>query len=84
MFDLNETIVAIASPPGGAARGIVRASGPNVLRVVAPLFSADEPCASENIRVPTAIAGHLRRTKRCREPFLQKGSRHLFHFLAAV
>lgn len=60
MLDLDDTIVAIASPPGGAARGIVRASGPQMLDAVAPLFSADEPRALENIRVPTAIAGCLR------------------------
>ncbi|HEX7450351.1 MAG TPA: GTPase, partial [Pirellulales bacterium] len=59
MFDLADTIAAIASPPGGAARGIVRVSGPNLLSLVAGLFSADEPCAIEQIRLPTAIAGRL-------------------------
>lgn len=34
MFDLTETIAAIASPPGGALRGIVRISGPNTREVL--------------------------------------------------
>ncbi|HEX5444500.1 MAG TPA: tRNA uridine-5-carboxymethylaminomethyl(34) synthesis GTPase MnmE, partial [Pirellulales bacterium] len=59
MFDLDETIVAIASPPGGAARGMVRVSGPNLRAIIEGLFSADVPCACEEICLPTAIAGHL-------------------------
>ncbi len=59
MFDLDETIVAIASPPGGAARGMVRVSGPNMLAIIEGLFSADVPCDLEEICLPTAIAGRL-------------------------
>ncbi len=32
MVPLDDTIVAVASPPGGAARGIVRLSGPDAFR----------------------------------------------------
>lgn len=60
MFDLNETIAAIASAPGGAARGILRISGPGTLPVVARLFSADEPSALSEIHAPTAVGGRLR------------------------
>ena len=35
LYDLRDTIVAVASPPGGAARGIVRLSGPQVVSLVA-------------------------------------------------
>ena len=38
MFPLDDTIAAIASPPGGAARGIVRLSGPQAIEIVAGLF----------------------------------------------
>jgi len=70
----DETIVAIASPPGGAARGIVRLSGPGVLECVAGLFRAGlpenpsldreeaEPLTTDirTVNHPTAVAGCLR------------------------
>ena len=34
----GDTIVAVASPPGGAPRGIVRISGPNAVALVAGIF----------------------------------------------
>ena len=37
MFPLDDTIAAIASPPGGAARGIVRISGPRAIECVGRL-----------------------------------------------
>ena len=37
-YSLNDTIAAISSPPGGAARGIVRLSGPDVLACVGRVF----------------------------------------------
>lgn len=59
MYSLDDTIAAIASPPGGAARGIVRMSGPNSLDCIAQLFHADtgEPLAS--LDFPHAVAGML-------------------------
>jgi tRNA modification GTPase len=54
--DLDDTIVAIASAPGGAIRGIVRASGPDVLTCIRHYFSP--PCL-DALRQPTATAGHL-------------------------
>jgi tRNA modification GTPase len=38
LYPLDDTIAAIASPPGGAARGIVRVSGPGVMAYVKQLF----------------------------------------------
>jgi tRNA modification GTPase len=38
MYSLDDTIAAIASPPGGAARGIVRISGPSAMECLAGLF----------------------------------------------
>jgi tRNA modification GTPase len=42
MLDVHDTIAAIASAPGGAARGIVRLSGPDVLACVRPWFTPRE------------------------------------------
>ncbi len=41
-YQLDDTIVAIASPPGGGVRGIVRLSGAGTTSCLAPLFRADE------------------------------------------
>ena len=43
MHPLDDTIVAIASPPGGAARGIVRLSGPNLRGCLESCFRPDPP-----------------------------------------
>jgi tRNA modification GTPase len=63
MYALDDTIAAIASPPGGAARGIVRVSGPRACDCVAQLFRPhDRPGAelAEPRRRPSARAGLLR------------------------
>ncbi len=39
-LDLDDTIAAIASAPGGALRGILRISGPAAVQIVETLFSA--------------------------------------------
>ncbi|HEX4144551.1 MAG TPA: tRNA modification GTPase [Pirellulales bacterium] len=39
LYDLRDTIVAVASAPGGAARGIVRLSGPRVVTLIAAAFN---------------------------------------------
>lgn len=52
MLDLADTIAAIASAAGGATRGIVRLSGPNVVACVGPLFSQQPtPSASHQPRL---------------------------------
>jgi tRNA modification GTPase len=43
MHALDETIVAIASPHGGGARGIVRLSGPNLRGCLEKCFRPDPP-----------------------------------------
>ena len=59
MSELEETIVAVASPPGGAARGIVRMSGPDVLHCLETVFRADGPQKPAEVERPTALAGTL-------------------------
>ncbi|HUY35899.1 MAG TPA: tRNA modification GTPase [Pirellulales bacterium] len=69
MLDLDDTIAAIASPPGGAARGIVRVCGPTAIDCVATCFEPSgrnshefryDRDAISRVRLPTALAGQLR------------------------
>ena len=60
MFPLDDTIAAIASPPGGAARGIVRVSGPNVGAVVGNHFRADDDSDVVLPSRPATITGEFR------------------------
>lgn len=56
---MDDTIAAIASPPGGAARGILRLSGPGAPACAGRVFRAEPPRDLSAIRVPTAVAGSL-------------------------
>ena len=60
-FDLDDTIVALASPPGAALRGIVRVSGAETAEVVTKLFRVDEDSATDwrASKVPRRFVGHL-------------------------
>lgn len=74
MNSYEETIAAIASAPGGGARGIVRISGPAAVDCVRPLFMKRSKAADTNpsgasssdqadpfpSSAPTALAGELR------------------------
>lgn len=55
MLQLDETIVAIASAPGGALRGIIRLSGSKALTYVTALLSNDEAAAVAALRLPHVI-----------------------------
>jgi tRNA modification GTPase len=59
-YPLDDTIVAVASPPGGAARAILRLSGPHVKACIEHLFQPDEPDALSQTTLPTVIPGALR------------------------
>ena len=59
MHPLDDTIAAIASPPGGAARGIVRISGPNAAECVAKIFHPNEE-QGDSPPFPCVIAGRIR------------------------
>lgn len=59
-LDLDDTIVALASPPGPALRGIVRVSGAGTSEVIAKLFRPDEDSANWRMaKVPRRFTGHL-------------------------
>ena len=59
MGNLDETIVAIQSPSGGAARGIVRVSGPSVLASIEGVFRAGGPIQPGDVTRPSSLAGEL-------------------------
>ena len=58
-YPLDDTITAIASPPGGAARGILRLSGPDVRACVERVFRADDRVELSALADATAISGSL-------------------------
>ena len=42
MFELNDTIVALATPPGRGGIGVIRLSGPGSLRILQKLVAGDD------------------------------------------
>jgi tRNA modification GTPase len=59
MHSLDDTIAAIASPPGGAARGIVRLSGPGLRDCLERCFRPDPYVPLASLAAPTAVPGLL-------------------------
>jgi len=59
-YNTDDTICAIASPPGGAARGIVRISGPEVVGCLADSFEADGARDWPMARIAAVFPGRLR------------------------
>lgn len=59
-YCVEDTIAAIASAPGGAARGIVRLSGPATICCLQRSFQADPPRELERITRATVVSGSLR------------------------
>jgi len=55
----DDTICAIATAAGGAARGMVRISGPHAVAIAARLFRADTGEPLDRLRHPTALSGQL-------------------------
>lgn len=59
MFDVDETIAAVASAPGGAARAIVRVSGPRMLDCLERCFTTGCGEQLRDVRQPTEISGSV-------------------------
>ncbi len=59
MLDLDDTIAAIASPPGGALRGIVRLSGPASVACAERLFVPTSAVNISALRQAACLAGSL-------------------------
>ncbi len=58
----DDTIAAIATAAGGAARGMVRVSGPDAAKIAAACFSANDDRPLDAVRQPTALPGRVRIT----------------------
>ena len=56
-MNVDDTIAAVASAPGGAYRGIVRISGPEVVACLKACFRSDADPAI--VTVPTVLVGQL-------------------------
>ena len=56
-IDIEDTIAAIASPPGSAVRGIVRLSGPNTIACLEHLFVAENAKPLSSVRSANAVTG---------------------------
>ena len=54
-----DTICAVATAPGGAARGIVRISGPETLAAVGACICANDGTALTDVRLPTTVPATL-------------------------
>jgi tRNA modification GTPase len=67
MHSLDDTIAAIATAPGGAARGIVRISGLEAIAIVRKVFAPTEATAWESLGAATRIPGAIRLTLAGRE-----------------
>jgi tRNA modification GTPase len=59
MHHVDDTIAAIASPPGGALRGVVRISGPQVIACLKRCFRAAEDGDLSRIRHASVLPGTL-------------------------
>lgn len=56
-YDLNDTIVAIGTAPGGAVRGMIRLSGPHAIQCLKQCFRSTERLDLSTVLQPTAISG---------------------------
>ncbi|HEX6960270.1 MAG TPA: hypothetical protein VF175_00270, partial [Lacipirellula sp.] len=60
-YDVHDTIAAVASPAGGAARGVVRVSGPEAVAAFSRRFTPDDSAiVLSRERRARRIAGVLR------------------------
>jgi len=55
----DDTICAIGTAPGGAARGMVRVSGGLAVEIVARLFDSSDGQSFESVRSATALPGRV-------------------------
>ena len=58
-LDIDDTIAAIASPPGASERGIVRISGPDTTKCVASCFCPDDGRSLTQQGTVDSIPGNL-------------------------
>ncbi len=59
-YDLDDTIAAIGTAPGGAARGMVRIAGPQTLACLSSFFSCDDDNSGlSTLKAPVVVPGTI-------------------------
>ncbi|MFQ5411438.1 MAG: GTPase [Phycisphaerae bacterium] len=58
-MNIEDTIVAVSSPPGAAERGIVRLSGPRAVPITESLFEPNDESRLSYAQAPSHITGRL-------------------------
>lgn len=58
-LNVDDTITALASPPGSAQRAVVRLSGSGVVDVLAPVFQPADTAAWSAVKRPTRFVGRF-------------------------
>src|SRR5690625_1511669 len=61
---LNDTIVAVATPPGSGAIAIIRVSGPDAIEFTAPVFQAHNNVDLKDQKTHTLQLGYIKDGKR--------------------
>lgn len=74
-YHLDDTIVAVASPKGGAARGIVRLSGPRTVEIVERIFQVEKLSLAQ---ASSVTSGRLRLKTRDARPLLVPAELYLW------
>jgi tRNA modification GTPase len=58
-YNPGDTICAIAGAPGGAARGVIRVSGPDAVAIVSRCFRANDGATIKDLRSARALSGQV-------------------------
>lgn len=58
-MNVDDTIAAVASAPGGAYRGVVRLSGPQVVSCLAACFRSDSGIQPASVSAASLVSGRL-------------------------
>lgn len=61
---LNDTIVAVATPPGSGAIAVIRVSGPDAIEFTAPVFQAHNKVDLKDQKTHTLQLGYIKDGKR--------------------
>ena len=64
MFAPDDTIVAIATPPGRGGIGIVRVSGPTAAQVASAILERQEPFRPRHVTLARVLDGSRGRQRR--------------------
>ncbi len=59
-FDIEDTIVAIASAPGDGLRGIIRVSGPDAIACLQPIFATADSTSISNCTSTDSFSGSIK------------------------